>query len=293
MSESKISKTSLLLLFNEIIKINIELLRNKDIDLSSVNSSDNYYEDEENEKRLPFYDDEKNKENDSIEEINKNEKIDKNVKNEKIDKNVKNEKIDKNVKNEKKKLSEKDINNNMNENINENINNNKMNNNNKINNNDIYSDEKNNLNSDIYTSIQNNERDHINIVSSKLKDIGKCIGLKLIERMLIYKNEFYDVKDILKFISKDIWYILFNKNSDRIQTQKKGVYIINENDIGFYLQHLLIDNETNQKNNFIHYFLILIIGIIKGILKRFKIKAYVTYELNYPQCSFQISINDE
>ncbi|KYO01879.1 putative trafficking protein particle complex subunit 6A [Plasmodium gaboni] len=276
MSESKISKTSLLLLFNEIIKINIELLRNKDIDLSSVNSSDNYYEDEENEKRLPFYDDEKNKENDSIEEINKNEKI------------------DKNVKNEKKKLSEKDINNNMNENINENINNNKMNNNNnKINNNDIYSNEKNNLNSDIYTNIQNNERDHINIVSSKLKDIGKCIGLKLIERMLIYKNEFYDVKDILKFISKDIWYILFNKNSDRIQTQKKGVYIINENDIGFYLQHLLIDNETNQKNNFIHYFLILIIGIIKGILKRFKIKAYVTYELNYPQCSFQISINDE
>ncbi|SOV74727.1 trafficking protein particle complex subunit 6A, putative [Plasmodium sp. gorilla clade G3] len=274
MSESKISKTSLLLLFNEIVKINIELLRNKDIDLSSVSSNDNYYEDEENEKRLPFYDDEK-EENDSREQIKKNEKI------------------DKNIKKEKKKLSEKDINNNINENIIEKMNNNKMNNN-KINNNDIiYSNGKNNMNSDIHTKIKNNERDHINMVSSKLKDIGKCIGMKLIERMLIYKNEFYDVKDILKLISKDIWYILFNKNSDKIQTQKKGVYIINESDIGFYLQHLLIDNETNQKNNFIHYFLILIIGIIKGILKRFKIKAYVTYELNYPQCSFQININDE
>ncbi|CRH00949.1 trafficking protein particle complex subunit 6A, putative [Plasmodium relictum] len=221
MYEGKISKTSLLLLINEIIKTNIELLKNNEIELSSFSSNN---EDDINEKRLTYEEEEKEKK-------------------------------------KKKSIYEKIC-----------EGNDKMNNS---------------------KYLENDEKNYLNIISTKLKDMGKNIGMKLVERMLIHKNEFNDVKDILKFIGRDIWYILFNKNADKLQTYKKGVYIVIDNDIGIYLKHLLIDNGTNQKNNFIHYFLILIIGIIKGILKRFKIKGYVTYDLNYPHCSFQINIIDD
>ncbi|ANQ09042.1 Uncharacterized protein PCOAH_00034960 [Plasmodium coatneyi] len=137
------------------------------------------------------------------------------------------------------------------------------------------------------------EKKVANILSGKLKSMGKDIGRKLIERVLIYKNDFCDLKDIAKLIGRDVWVILFNKNVDKIQTYKKGVYVLTDNDMGSYLNHLLLDNETNQKSNFTHHVLVLIVGIIKGVLKRFRIKGSVTYTLDYPTCSFQINIMDE
>ncbi|GAB67368.1 transport protein particle (TRAPP) component Bet3 [Plasmodium cynomolgi strain B] len=129
------------------------------------------------------------------------------------------------------------------------------------------------------------EKKLASILSSKLKGMGKDIGRKLIERVLIYKNDFNDLKDIAKLIGRDVWVILFNKNVDKIQTYKKGVYVLIDNDIGTYLNHLLLDNDTNQKSNFTHYVLVLILGIIKGILKRFRMKGSVTYTLDYPTCT--------
>lgn len=137
------------------------------------------------------------------------------------------------------------------------------------------------------------EKKEVYIISDKLKELGIEIGKKLAERLLLQKNDLHDLKDILKFIAKDMWFVLFNKNADKIQIFRKGIYSIVDNDVQFWLKHLLIDNETKQKNNFIHYFLIVITGIIKGALKRFNKKGYITYDLSYPQCSFQISINDE
>ncbi|SCN61100.1 trafficking protein particle complex subunit 6A, putative [Plasmodium chabaudi adami] len=134
---------------------------------------------------------------------------------------------------------------------------------------------------------------HINILTNRLRDMGKGIGIKLVERILVYKNDIVDIKDIIKIIGKDMWLIIFNKSIDKLQTYKKNIYIIVDNDISIYLKHTMIDNGTNQKNNFIHAFIILIIGIIKGVLSRFKINSRVAYNLNYPACSFQISILDE
>ncbi|CAD2108501.1 trafficking protein particle complex subunit 6A, putative [Plasmodium vinckei] len=133
---------------------------------------------------------------------------------------------------------------------------------------------------------------HTNILTNRLKDMGKGIGIKLVERILVYKNDIADIKDIIKIIGKDMWLIIFNKSIDKLQTYKKNIYIIVDNDISIYLKHTMIDNGTNQKNNFIHAFIILIIGIIKGVLSRFKIDACIAYNLNYPACSFQISILD-
>ncbi|EAA22945.1 hypothetical protein YYC_05151 [Plasmodium yoelii 17X] len=202
MNEKKISKITLLLLINEIINLNIKLVKDNILDIENVGNGDNN----------KFY----------------NDKFD-------------NEKFDK-----------KDSNSNSKENCNE----------------------------------IEKDKDCINIMSKRLKNMGKSIGLKMIEHILIYKNNLVDIKDIIKVIGKDMWYIIFNKHIDKLQTYKKNVYIIVDNDITVYLKHTLIDNQTNKKNNFIHFFIIFIIGIIKGVLTRFKINAYITYNLHYPTCKF-------
>ncbi|KMZ85664.1 transporter particle (TRAPP) component, Bet3 [Plasmodium vivax Brazil I] len=128
------------------------------------------------------------------------------------------------------------------------------------------------------------EKQLANVLSGKLKGMGKHIGRKLIERVLIYKNDFSDPKDIAKLIGKDVWAVLFNKSADKIQAYKKGVYVLTDSNMGSYLSHLLLDNETKQKSNFTHHVLVLIVGIIKGILARFRMKGSVTYTLDYPTC---------
>ncbi|CXI63215.1 trafficking protein particle complex subunit 6A, putative [Plasmodium berghei] len=229
MNEKQISKISLLLLINEIINLNIKLVKDNILDIESIDNDGNNYLNDNLHDQIKHTSEENN-------QFNNNEII----------KNAQNY-------------------------------NNKNDNSRKYKNNWKWVDDDNN---------------YINVLSKRLKDMGKSIGLKLIERILIYKNNLIDIKDIIKIIGKDMWFIIFNKNIDKLQTYKKNVYIIIDNDISVYLKHTLIDNKTNQKNNFIHAFIILIIGIIKGVLIRFKINAYVTYNLNYPTCSFQITILD-
>ncbi|SCP05081.1 trafficking protein particle complex subunit 6A, putative [Plasmodium ovale] len=252
MSEGKISKTGLLLLINEIINLNIELLRNNELEVSSCGSSDHLPHGDVQEKRLSCGDEQSNNEQGKNEQGKSEQGKSEQGKSEQ----GKNEQ----GKGEQSRADAK---------------------------------RKSSTGESCYYGLTQMETCSMNLLSAKMKDMGKSIGVRLIERTLIYKNEFTDVKDILKFIGRDIWYILFNKNADKLQTHRKGVYIIVDNDIGMYLKHVLIDNETNHKNSFIHCFLTLIIGILKGILSRFKIKGYITYSLEYPHCSFQINIIDD
>ncbi|VWU48675.1 trafficking protein particle complex subunit 6A, putative [Hepatocystis sp. ex Piliocolobus tephrosceles] len=268
MSENQISKTSLLLLIYEIINTNIKLLKLNEIEASSISSSDNDTIGMVNKKKVAS----QNVEHKEDEEKKHEDRVDKH-KTDNLKNNNKNE-IKKN-KNRKSDHSNSDYNDDSSDN------------------NNNHKDKSKKIKNESNYLLNNKEENYyMNILSSKLKNMGKGIGMKLIERILIYKTDITDIKDIIKLISKDIWFLIFNKNADRIQMYKKETFIITDNNIEFYLKYLLLDNQTNNKNSYIHCFLILIIGIIKGILKRFNINAYITYVLAYPQCTFQINIID-
>ncbi|SBT38191.1 trafficking protein particle complex subunit 6A, putative [Plasmodium ovale wallikeri] len=283
MSEGKISKTGLLLLINEIINLNIELLRNNELEVSSCGSSDHPPHGDVQEKRLSCGDEQSKNEQGKSEHGKNEQGKSEHGKNE----HGKNEQ----GKNEQGKNEHGKNEHGKNEHGKNEHGKNEQGKNEQGKGEQSRGEQsrgdakrKSSIGEGCYYGLTQLETCSMNLLSAKMKEMGKSIGIRLIERTLIYKNEFTDVKDILKFIGRDVWYILFNKNADKLQTHRKGVYIIVDNDIGMYLKHVLIDNETNHKNSFIHCFLTLIIGILKGILSRFKIKGYITYSLDYPHC---------
>lgn len=251
MTEGMLSKSTLLLLIYEIIKLNNEILRKNEFELSSDVSDDENVVKESTEKRLPYGMDETEAEQGASPQEQSNIN------------GGPHDRLNGDV------LGDGDASAN------------------------AHKPSGTSKNGPTYPSQSVKEKKISNILSGKLKGMGKDIGRKLIERVLIYKNDFSDLKDIAKLIGRDVWIILFNKNVDKIQSYKKGVYVLTDNDIGSYLNHLLLDNDTNQKSNFTHYVLVLILGIIKGILNRFRMKGSVTYTLDYPTCSFQINIIDD
>ncbi|EUD68502.1 hypothetical protein C922_00898 [Plasmodium inui San Antonio 1] len=251
MSEGMLSKSSLLLLIYEIIKVNNDILQNSDFDLSSDASDDDDISGGSTEKRLPYGTDEAAVGTPQREEGTISGRV--------RERGVRNDAVCNGA------------------------------------NGNLLADGATSPNghkpsgkgkdSPMHPPRSAEEEKISNILSGKLKGMGKDIGRKLIERVLIYRNDFSDLKDIAKLIGRDVWLILFNKSVDKIQTYKKGVYVLIDNDMGTYLNHLLLDNNTNQKANFTHYVLVLILGIIKGILQRFRMKGSVTYTLDYPTCT--------
>ncbi|KJP88096.1 hypothetical protein AK88_02210 [Plasmodium fragile] len=249
MSEGMLSKSTLLLLIYEIIKVNSDILKNSELELSTDASDDDNAGGESTEKRLPYGMEEDQAGTPPLEEGNMKAAI----------LNAANGNL----------LGDHSTSPN------------------------AHKPSGTGKDSPTYALRSTEEKKVTNILSGKLKGMGKDIGRKLIERVLIYKNDFNDLKDMAKLVGRDVWLVLFNKHVDKIQTYKKGVYVLTDNDMGTYLNHLLLDNDTNHKSNFTHYVLVLILGIIKGVLKRFRVKSSVTYTLDYPTCSFQINIIDD
>jgi hypothetical protein len=61
-----------------------------------------------------------------------------------------------------------------------------------------------------------------------LKQIGFKVGQRLAHRLSFPLPPFYDSKDAVKFICKDLWFLVFRQQASRLQASKRGVYIIHD-----------------------------------------------------------------
>jgi hypothetical protein len=61
-----------------------------------------------------------------------------------------------------------------------------------------------------------------------LKLIGFKVGQRLALRLSFPLTPFYDPKDAVKFICKDLWFLVFRQQASRLQASKRGVYIIHD-----------------------------------------------------------------
>ncbi|KAJ3197240.1 Trafficking protein particle complex subunit 6B, partial [Entophlyctis luteolus] len=72
---------------------------------------------------------------------------------------------------------------------------------------------------------------------AKLEAAGYRVGMALIERLVLPartlvardRQRFTDNLDIVKFICKDYWLALFNKQIDNLKTNHRGVYVLTDN----------------------------------------------------------------
>jgi len=129
--------------------------------------------------------------------------------------------------------------------------------------------------------------------SQRLEEMGYDVGFRLMERMS-EKQKFLGFQDLdcVKFMCRDFWKVLFGKTIDKLQTNRRGVFMlfdlqfqwIEKYTSGMEMQHL--EESTKQMINTLLSFPC---GIMRGGLTNLGMSVNVTADLGtLPQVTFSL-----
>ncbi|EGC48288.1 BET3 family protein [Histoplasma capsulatum var. duboisii H88] len=139
------------------------------------------------------------------------------------------------------------------------------------------------------------EEEHREATFYRLEALGFRVGQGLAESLLRWKYiqfsrdrpRFTDNLDVIKFLCKDFWTILFRKQIDNLKTNHRGVYVLTDNTF-----RPLIRMSMSNRNEAIakaQSYLWFPCGIIRGGLASMGINATVQAESSdLPSATFQI-----
>ncbi|RKF62134.1 Trafficking protein particle complex subunit 6B [Erysiphe neolycopersici] len=134
---------------------------------------------------------------------------------------------------------------------------------------------------------EDEERD---AVFFRLEALGYRVGQGLVERFSRDRPRFTNTLDVIKFICKDLWVILFRKQLDNLKTNHRGVYVLTDNSFRPFTR--MSTEVGGQAVIRAQPFLWFPCGIIRGALANMGIDATVQAETNeLPAASFQIKSN--
>ncbi|XP_010932522.1 uncharacterized protein [Elaeis guineensis] len=144
------------------------------------------------------------------------------------------------------------------------------------------------------------------LAARRIEAIGYQVGLQLSERYTTERPRFSDHLEAIKFICKDFWSELFNKQIDNLRTNHRGTFVLQDNRFRWLTcvrinslpnkmdasQHdpsaATSDNKTAQATSMHLYFPC---GIIRGALSNLGIPCAVSADIsNLPACSFVVRI---
>ncbi|KAJ2775189.1 hypothetical protein IWQ56_000186 [Coemansia nantahalensis] len=124
----------------------------------------------------------------------------------------------------------------------------------------------------------------------KLEAVGFRVGRRLAERFAPTSRRLTDTLDVVKFVCKDIWMIMFNRQVDNLKTNHRGIYVLQDNKFKWFLRMSGNSGGAAAARRAQPY-IWLPCGIIRGILDSFGISTVVVAEtLGLPQCTFQIKV---
>ncbi|TQS37403.1 hypothetical protein Golomagni_02122 [Golovinomyces magnicellulatus] len=121
----------------------------------------------------------------------------------------------------------------------------------------------------------------------RLETLGYRVGQGLVERFSRERPRFTNTLDVIKFICKDLWVILFRKQLDNLKTNHRGVYVLTDNSFRPFVR--MSAEAGGQAVIRAQPFLWFPCGIIRGALANMGIEATVQAETNeLPAAIFQI-----
>lgn len=133
---------------------------------------------------------------------------------------------------------------------------------------------------------------HIELVDSmpdKLEQLGYTTGFRYVERLTADMLRFQDEElDVMKFICREFWTSIFQKQIDNLKTNRSGQYVLHENRFKFITR---ISN-GKQYEELMPKYLSFTCGLIKGALADFGINATVSGDVTKPPaCIFNVQIH--
>ncbi|OAX81138.1 hypothetical protein ACJ72_04521 [Emergomyces africanus] len=131
------------------------------------------------------------------------------------------------------------------------------------------------------------EEEHREATFYRLETLGFRVGQGLAERFSRDRPRFTDNLDVIKFLCKDFWTILFRKQIDNLKTNHRGVYVLTDNAFRPFTRMSMSNrNEAIAKAQSYLWFPC---GIIRGGLSSMGINATVQAESSdLPGATFQI-----
>ncbi|PGG98550.1 hypothetical protein GX51_06746 [Blastomyces parvus] len=131
------------------------------------------------------------------------------------------------------------------------------------------------------------EEEHREATFYRLETLGFRVGQGLAERFSRDRPRFTDNLDVIKFLCKDFWTILFRKQIDNLKTNHRGVYVLTDNAFRPLIRMSMSNrSEATAKAQSYLWFPC---GIIRGGLASMGITATVQAESSdLPSATFQI-----
>ncbi|TGO17800.1 hypothetical protein BPAE_0408g00090 [Botrytis paeoniae] len=121
----------------------------------------------------------------------------------------------------------------------------------------------------------------------RLESLGYRVGMGLVERFSKDRPRFTDTLDVIKFLCKDLWMLVFRKQIDNLKTNHRGVYVLTDHSFRPFARM-----STEPGGNAViraQPFLYFPCGIIRGALASMGINATVQAETTeLPGATFQI-----
>ena len=139
---------------------------------------------------------------------------------------------------------------------------------------------------------------------TKLESMGYRLGQMIVERSTINATPKTEIES-LKFVCKSVWPILFNKEIDRLTTNRAGTYILIDNTFPFYVASWCEKSDSSRKSktpensdddnkavpsDYTLIYISFIGGIIRGALCCSGHVSMVTSEITGEESSFKLQV---
>ncbi|KAJ2928567.1 hypothetical protein H1R20_g8516, partial [Candolleomyces eurysporus] len=125
---------------------------------------------------------------------------------------------------------------------------------------------------------------------SRLENIGMHVGSCFAERLCAHRQPFDDTLEVMKFICKDVWVALFDKQVDNLRTNRRGMFQLSD---AMFKPILRVSSylgrpETIRKAKLYATFPA---GVVRGILSTMGYSGTVVPEITaVPQCTLKVNI---
>ncbi|KAF8603187.1 transport protein particle component [Ceratobasidium sp. AG-I] len=127
-------------------------------------------------------------------------------------------------------------------------------------------------------------------VRIRLESIGMHVGTNLVERLARDRPRFTDTLDTVKFICKDVWTAVWDKQVENLRTNHRGVYVLTDSPFK-PLARISAYGPTPEIIQKAKIFAYMPGGIIRGSLARLGLQGTVTPDItDLPRCTFQIKL---
>lgn len=113
--------------------------------------------------------------------------------------------------------------------------------------------------------------------------VGQALGERLPRETLAFREEL----DVLKFLCKDLWVAVFQKQIDSLRTNHQGTYVLQDNSFPLLVRMASGLQYLEEAPKFLAF----TCGLLRGTLSTLGIKSLVTASVAaLPACKFQVVI---